>query len=193
VKEIVTYVEMTAPSQLVAADPVPGLTLEPIDRGSPLIPDILARIGAPHNWKSTSRTEGEWAAWFAARPDRRFRLLSLDGQPAGMVTYDLHPGADAGADAGAEAGGAAGADAGAEAGGAAGREAEIVTFGLLPEFVGKGLGGFALTLGVRHAWALAPSVSRVWLHTSSLDHPHALPNYHRRGFRTFKTEQGERD
>jgi hypothetical protein len=28
-------------------------------------------------------------------------------------------------------------------------EAEIVTFGLLPEFVAKGLGGFALTLGVQ--------------------------------------------
>jgi hypothetical protein len=35
-------------------------------------------------------------------------------------------------------------------------------------------------------------VNRVWLHTSSLDHPRALPNYHRRGFRTFKTEEEER-
>ena len=73
-----------------------------------------------------------------------------------------------------------------------GDEAEIVTFGLVPEFVGKGLGGSALTLGVQQAWALAPSVNRVWLHTSSLDHPRALPNYHRRGFRTFKTEEKER-
>jgi hypothetical protein len=39
---------------------------------------------------------------------------------------------------------------------------------------------------------MAPSVNRVWLHTSTVDHPRALPNYHRRGFRTFKTEQGER-
>lgn len=81
-----------------------------------------------------------------------------------MVTYDVHPGG----------------------------EAEIVTFGLLPEFVGKGLGGFALTLAVQQAWALAPSVSRVWLHTFTVDHPHALPNYHRRGFRTFRSEQVQR-
>lgn len=40
--------------------------------------------------------------------------------------------------------------------------AEIVTFGLLPEFIGKGLGGFALTRGVQKAWALAPAVNRVW-------------------------------
>lgn len=159
-----TYVEMTALSQLIPAAPVPGLTLEPVDRGASFIPGILARIGAPHGWKSASRTEGEWAAWFAGHPDRTFWLLSFEGAPAGMVICDLHPGG----------------------------EAEIVTFGLLPEFVGKGLGGFALTLGVQQAWALAPSVSRVWLHTSTVDHPRALPNYHRHGFRTFKTEQGER-
>jgi GNAT superfamily N-acetyltransferase len=164
VKEIVTYVEMTALGQLIPAAPVPGLTLEPVDRGSPLVPDILAWIGAAYSWKSARRTEGEWAVWFAEHPDRTFWLLSFEGEPAGMVTCDLHPGG----------------------------EAEIATFGLLPEFVGKGLGGFALTLGVQQAWALAPSVNRVWLHTSTWDHPRALPNYHRRGFRTFKTEQGDR-
>lgn len=135
-----------------------------MDRAAPFIPGILARIGAAHHWKSASRTEQEWTAWFAGHPDLTFWLLSLAGEPTGMVTCDLHPGGDA----------------------------EIVTFGLLPEFVGRGLGGSALTLGVQRAWALAPAVHRVWLRTSSLDHPRALPNYHRRGFRTFKTEQGER-
>jgi len=155
---------MTALSQLIPAAPVPGLTLEPVDRGSPLVPGILARIGAAYDWKSARRTEREWAVWFAEHTDRTFWLLSFEGEPAGMVSCELHPGG----------------------------EAEIATFGLLPEFVGKGLGGFALTLGVQQAWSLAPSVNRVWLHTSTLDHPHALPNYHRRGFRTFKTEQGKR-
>jgi hypothetical protein len=46
VKETVTYVEMTALSQLIPAAPVPGLTLEPVDRGSRFIPGILARLGA---------------------------------------------------------------------------------------------------------------------------------------------------
>jgi GNAT superfamily N-acetyltransferase len=164
VQEIVTYVEMTAPSQLVPAAPVPGLTLEPVDHGAPVIPGIMARIGAAHGWSSSSRTSGEWDGWFGEHPDRKFWLLSFEGEPAGIVSCELHPGGDS----------------------------EIETFGLLPEFVGKGLGGFALTLGVRQAWALAPSVSRVWLHTSSKDHPRALPNYHRRGFRTFKTEERER-
>jgi hypothetical protein len=30
---------------------------------------------------------------------------------------------------------------------------------------------------------------RVWLHTCSLDHPAALPNYMKRGFTLFKTEE----
>ncbi|MFB6518665.1 hypothetical protein [Streptomyces sp. NPDC056401] len=32
-------------------------------------------------------------------------------------------------------------------------------------------------------------VRRVWLHAASADNTNALPNYHRRGFRTFKTEE----
>ncbi|GAA2630612.1 GNAT family N-acetyltransferase [Actinomadura fulvescens] len=160
-QETVTYVEMTGEDQLVPAAPVPGLTLEPLDHGSPLIPDVLARIGAPYGWKSARRTEEEWRAWFAGHPGRVFRLLAYEGEAAGIVTYDPHPG----------------------------DEVEIVSFGLLPDFVGKGLGGHALTLGVRQAWQVKPGVRRVWLHTSSLDHPNALPNYHRRGFRTFRTEE----
>jgi hypothetical protein len=90
----------------------------------------------------------------ARHPARMFWLLSLDGEPVGMAAYDVRPG----------------------------EEVEIETFGLLPEFTGKNLGGYALTLTIERAWRLAPSVRRVWLHTSSLDHPHALPNYHRRDF-----------
>jgi GNAT superfamily N-acetyltransferase len=164
VQEIVTYLEMTARDQLIAADPVHGLALEPLDRDSPLVVGLQVRIGAPYGWKCASRTGEEWIAWFAHYPDRMFWLLSFDGEPAGLVAYDLH----------------------------AGNEVEIETFGLVPEFIGRGLGGYALTLGIQRAWDLTPAVERIWLHTSSVDHSRALPNYHRRGFRTFKTEEGER-
>jgi hypothetical protein len=36
------------------------------------------------------------------------------------------------------------------------------------------------------AWAGQPT--RVWLHTCTLDHPNALPNYVRRGFRPVREE-----
>jgi GNAT superfamily N-acetyltransferase len=72
-----------------------------------------------------------------------------------------------------------------------GNEVEITTFGLVPEFVGKGIGAHALTLALQKAWTLTPTVERVWLHTSTLDHPNALPSYRKRGLRPFRTVQRE--
>ena len=68
-----------------------------------------------------------------------------------------------------------------------GGDVEIMYFGLLPEFIGMGLGGILLTAAVEHAWR-KPQVTRVWVHTCSNDHKHALPNYLKRGFQLFKTE-----
>jgi GNAT superfamily N-acetyltransferase len=66
---------------------------------------------------------------------------------------------------------------------------EIAYFGLLPEFVGHGLGGHLLTEAVETAWN--GGARRVWLHTNTMDHPAALPNYSRRGFTVFRTEEFE--
>ena len=152
---------MTDRSQLVPGTVVPELALIIADSQLLLVSDIMARIGAPYGWRSSHRTPQEWEAWFAERQGRTSWLLTLGDEPVGVACYDLHPGA----------------------------EVEIKTFGLLPEFTGKGLGGHALTLAIRQGWELVPGTCRVWLHTSSADNPNALPNYHRRGFRTFRTEQ----
>ena len=67
---------------------------------------------------------------------------------------------------------------------------ELYYFGLLPEFVGKGLGGALLSAALDAAWTLEPA--RVWVHTCSLDHPAALANYQARGFKVYKKETVER-
>jgi ribosomal protein S18 acetylase RimI-like enzyme len=67
---------------------------------------------------------------------------------------------------------------------------EIVYFGLLPEFVGKGFGSALLTSALEEAWRMAPA--RVWLHTCSLDHPAALANYQARGMKVYRVETKER-
>lgn len=59
----------------------------------------------------------------------------------------------------------------------------IWQFGLVPRCVGSGLGGHLLCDAVRRARELGGG--RVWLHTCTADHPHALPNYLARGFRPF--------
>lgn len=72
---------------------------------------------------------------------------------------------------------------------AQGGEVEIAYFGLTPSFFGKGLGGVLLTCAIEEAWRLGPS--RVWVHTCTLDHPAALPNYRSRGMTVFRTETKE--
>jgi GNAT superfamily N-acetyltransferase len=62
---------------------------------------------------------------------------------------------------------------------------EIAYFGLLPEFIGRGLGGPLLSSAIEEAWRW--NASRVWVHTCTLDHPAALRNYQARGFRIYKT------
>jgi len=57
---------------------------------------------------------------------------------------------------------------------------ELSYVGLMPEFVGRGLGGYLLDWAISAAWQMEPK--RVWLHTCSLDHPSALPMYQRVGF-----------
>lgn len=66
---------------------------------------------------------------------------------------------------------------------------EIAYFGLLPEFIGRGLGGELLTNAIENAWAWAPTPSRVWVHTCNRDHPNALANYQAGGFRVYKVER----
>jgi len=63
---------------------------------------------------------------------------------------------------------------------------EIVYFGLAPEYVGKNLGGHALSLIVEQTFE--SGCSGVWLHTCSLDHVAALGNYYSRGFEFVKEE-----
>jgi len=64
---------------------------------------------------------------------------------------------------------------------------EIAYFGLLPDFVGRGLGGALLTSAIEQAWRMSPS--RVWVHTCNRDHPQALANYQARGLVIYKVEE----
>jgi GNAT superfamily N-acetyltransferase len=73
----------------------------------------------------------------------------------------------------------------------AANEVEIAYFGLVTRFIGLGLGSALLTVAVEEARRFGGQ--RVWLHTCTLDSPHALPNYKARGFRPYRTERFEID
>ena len=65
-------------------------------------------------------------------------------------------------------------------------ECEIAYFGILQDYVGKRLGGYLLSEAIKKSFAIG--VNRVWVHTCSLDHKHALKNYLSRGMKIYKSE-----
>ena len=65
-------------------------------------------------------------------------------------------------------------------------ECEIAYFGILQDYVGKRLGGYLLSQAIKKSFAIG--ANRVWVHTCSLDHKHALKNYLSRGMKIFKSE-----
>ena len=66
------------------------------------------------------------------------------------------------------------------------KEAEIVYFGILEEYMGKQLGGYLLSEAIKNSFLMGSS--RLWVHTCSLDHKNALNNYISRGMKIFKSE-----
>ena len=68
---------------------------------------------------------------------------------------------------------------------------DILCFGLLPRYIGRGFGGSLLTAAVTRAWALGPP--RVTVDTCTLDGPHALGNYQARGFQIMRQVTTLRD
>jgi GNAT superfamily N-acetyltransferase len=162
---VTTHLELTDASQLRPAGPArTAYTLQRAARASPELSRYLYRaVGG--DWYWLGRIEwryDQWLAWLD-RDVVQTWVAYVDGTPAGYGELEAQPGGDV----------------------------ELVYFGLLPAFIGLGLGGALLTDVVQRAWAMG--ASRVWLHTCDLDHPRALANYQARGFRIFKVVEGEED
>ena len=163
-REITTWhLELTDWRDFRPAHPRPELRIERAEIPCPELNRFFyAAVGGDHFW--IDRLSWTWDAWMAylSRPELETWIGSVSGTPAGYFEIERQ----------------------------AGGSAEIAYFGLLPQFVGRGLGGALLTAAVERAWE---GGSRVWLHTCSLDHASALPAYQARGFRIFETETAVRD
>jgi len=124
-----------------------------------LFRSLYRDVGAPYAWVDRLPwTDDQWRD-YVSKPDVEMWLLFVGGTRAGYFELAGEPD---------------------------GNTVQIAYFGLLPAFVGRGLGGALLTSAIRAARARGDV--RVWLHTQTADHPHALANYRSRGFRVFRTE-----
>ncbi|HEX3233202.1 MAG TPA: GNAT family N-acetyltransferase [Gemmatimonadales bacterium] len=155
-----TYLEMGSPGELRAtATPVPAPRVERI--GECLVSFfryLYAEVGRAFHWVDRLGWTDAMVESHLASPAISLWLLTWQAAPAGY--FELRQHADG--------------------------SAEIAYFGLLPDYIGRGWGKFLLTEAVRAAWSLNPT--RVWIHTCTLDHPAALPNYVRRGFKPVREE-----
>ena len=119
---------------------------------------LYEEVGRSYRWTDRLSWTDDMIERHLATPGVSLWLLSWDDKPAGYFELREHDD----------------------------DSVEIAYFGLLPEFIGRGWGKYLLTHAVRSAWQLG--ARRVWLHTCTLDHPAALPNYLRRGFRPVRQE-----
>ena len=67
---------------------------------------------------------------------------------------------------------------------------EILYFGLMPAFIGRGYGKYFLEWVTGKAWSYNPEW--IQLNTCTLDHPNALSTYKKAGFNEVRTEIQQR-
>jgi GNAT superfamily N-acetyltransferase len=167
-----TYLEQTDPGDLRPARTPDAVDVVRAEIPSPELSRFLyTAVGGDWHW--IDRLDWSYDRWLAylERPGVETWVAWLSGTPAGYVELDPQ-------------------DDGA---------VEIAYFGLLPAFVGRGLGGHLLTVGTARAWDLASRwprrepTKRVWLHTCTLDGPQALANYQARGFSVYRTANHDED
>lgn len=160
-RQITTYyLEMNSPAELrPSRAAVAELEIRQARTPSPELNRFLyTAVGG--DWYWIDRLGWTYQQWldYLRRPEIETWVAYVNGTPAGYFELEQQPGGDV----------------------------EVAYFGLLPQFIGRGLGGLLLTRAVERAWE--QGARRVWLHTCTLDHPAALAAYTARGFRVYKEE-----
>jgi GNAT superfamily N-acetyltransferase len=117
---------------------------------------LYTAVGERWVWYMRRQWSDERLGAWLARPEIEVAVLHVGGVPAGY--YELERGAAG--------------------------DTELAYFGLVPEFIGRGLGFWFLQAAVDNAWLGA--TRRLWVHTSTYDHPRALGLYQRAGFRVYE-------
>jgi GNAT superfamily N-acetyltransferase len=160
----VYYLEMlNRPRQTVPA-PCDGLMVQQVP--APTVPyyrSLYDAVGKDYYWLSRRKMPDAELARILDDPRNELHVLHVAGAPAGFAELDRRQA----------------------------NEIELTQFGLMPGFIGQGLGKWFLQWTIDKAWSYEPS--RFWLHTCTLDHPVALPNYLKAGFRLFKEETIRRE
>jgi GNAT superfamily N-acetyltransferase len=154
-----TYLQMFARPQRVVPPPKEGLAV--VYARKPTLAYyrfLFDTVGKKWHWTGRESLSDAALSAIIHDPKDEIHVLFVDGVPAGFVELDRRVEG----------------------------EIEISFFGLMPEFIGQGLGKYFLQLAIDKAWSYAPK--RLWLHTDTEDHSAALPLYLKMGFAVYKEE-----
>jgi len=157
---VVTYLEMTRrPNRPAAPHRGEKLALMRLERPVPSFYRYLYNtVGSPWLWYERRLMNDDTLCDIVHHQKVEVSVLYVGGNPAGFVELDCRVAEDI----------------------------ELAFLGLLPEFIGRGLGHYLLDWAVDEAWDKEPD--RVWVHTCNLDHPHAIAVYQRAGFVPYRQE-----
>ena len=164
VEVTVYYLEMLAPAHRSVPAPQDGLTV--LHLPSPTVSQyrsLYNAVGKDFYWLSRRKMSDAALAFLLDDPRNEIHVLQVDDKAAGFAELDRRQP----------------------------DEIELVQFGLMREFIGQGLGKWFLQWTIDKVWSYKPK--RFWLHTCTLDHPAALPNYIKGGFVLYKQEQIRRE
>jgi GNAT superfamily N-acetyltransferase len=120
---------------------------------------LYGEVGRQWRWVDRLALDDAALSAIVQDPSIEVHVLWADGQPAGFAELDRRKAP----------------------------EGELAYFGLMPAFLGRGLGWFLLNWAVDAAWL--GGAERVWVRTTSLDHPRAIVNYQRAGFVPVRQER----
>jgi len=157
---VTTYMEARIPPR-DPSPPPPALRLAVMRADSISVPFyryLYNTVGAPWAWYERRRMTDDDLASIVRHPEVDIFVLYVGGEPAGYAELDRRrmP------------------------------EIELAYFGLMPHFIGRGLGPWFFHWTVDAAWTHNPA--RVWVHTCNLDHPKAFALYQRAGFSPYHQE-----
>ena len=117
---------------------------------------LFAEVGEPWLWFSRALLSDEQLRAIIEDPAVEAFAFVLEGADAGILELDFRKS----------------------------RECELAFLGLVPGAIGRGLGPELAREAIRRAFARP--ISRLWLHTCTLDHPAALRFYQSAGFVPYR-------
>lgn len=125
-------------------------------------------VGRPWKWVERHRLSDQELTAIIQDPKVEIYVPYVGGVPAGYVELDRRVEAVQGPDT-----------------------VNIAYFGLIPEYLGRGLGPWFLRWAVQYSFSLG--IERLTVNTCNLDHPAALPLYQKVGFRPYQTREAAFD